>query len=287
MARLLRCSQRINDFYYPPRPCETAPGKVRNLSVPKPELKEIQKRIDRRILKRVALPDEIHGYRKKRSIKTAAFPHIGKKAIARLDIKDFFPSISPKKIYGLFCVLGCSPDVARLLTLLTTHENQLPQGTSTSPSLANLVLANSGLAVRLHGLARIHNLSLGFYGDDIFLSGEFVPEHFKKLLVKIVSQCGLRVNPKKLETKFARYSHQRQEGLGLTLNRKPNVSKDYLRKLRVELHACRTRGPSTQIPPGKTGNWLRAHILGKIQHLRWLNEELGDKYLLAFQKIEW
>jgi len=95
------------------------------------------------------------------------------------------------------------------------------------------------------------------------------------------------VNPKKLDTKFARYSHQRQEGLASRSFANQMSPRTISGNCGLSLHACRTRGPCTQIPPGKTVDWLRSHILGKIQHLRWLNEELEDKYLLAFQKIAW
>lgn len=251
-----------------------------------PPLMQLLGRINKRILQRVRLPDEIHGSRKGHSIKTFATPHRGKPTVLRLDIKSFFPSVRPDRICRLFRNLDCSWEVANTLTRLTTYRHQLPQGAPTSPTLANLVLVDSGLYERLRGFAESRNLDLGFYVDDIQLSGAIEPRRFKRLLLRIVAECGLRVNMQKLDCQFSRLAHERQEALGLTINDKVNPSKDYVRTLRATLHACRTKGVVSQTPEGMTPDQFRRSLLGKIQYVRWLNPRLGEKYVAECDRLK-
>src|SRR6185436_20457188 len=72
---------------------------------------------------------------------TNAFQHLGKHLVVRIDIQDFFSSITDRQIYSVWAdKLGNSPPVASLLTTLTTYRRHLPQGAPTSTYLANLVL---------------------------------------------------------------------------------------------------------------------------------------------------
>lgn len=262
-------------------------GKRREFRDPHPQLKDVQRRIDRRILKRLHLPPEIHGSRPGHSPKTLARLHIRERAVLSLDIKDFFPSIRPNRVRRLFEDLGCSPEVCKMLTRLTTHENQLPQGAPTSPTLANLIMVASGLPERLDKLARAHGLNLGFYLDDILLSGSIEPERLKRLLVRIVAGCGFQISHEKLGKGYARLAHQRQEGLGMTLNRKLNAPKCYVRRLRATLHACRTEGPGNRIPSGKSCEQFRESLHGQISYVRSLNPRMADRLLVEFKKISW
>lgn len=257
------------------------------LREPNSQLKDVQKRINERILQRLLLPLEVHGSRKGHSIKTFGEVHTGQSVVMRIDLKDFFPSIRPTRIYQLFSRLGCAPPVARLLTLLTTHQHQLPQGAPTSPSLANLMVVGSGLRTRLKKLAVTHRLNVGLYVDDIMMSGNIEPERLKKLLVRIVSECGFEINREKLGAHFSRRAHERQEGPGVVLNEKVNVRKDYVRRLRATLHACGVKGVGSQIPKGMTREGFRQRLFGQIGHVRWLNRPKGDRLLAEFMRIDW
>jgi hypothetical protein len=149
-------------------------------------------------LQRLKLPKALHGSVRGRSCLTNARPHVNAQAWLQLDIKDFFPSIHPKRVYRMFVVdCGCSPDVARLLTQLTTTERHLPQGFSTSPAIANLLARP--LARRLAKLAFQHAATFTQYLDDMTISG---PEHvlrLKNTALKIIRQAGFRVSPNKVK----------------------------------------------------------------------------------------
>lgn len=100
-------------------------------------------------------------------------------------------------VYRCFVDLGCTPNVARLLTRIVTCKGRLPQGAPTSTTIANLVAAN--MVIRLTNLAKNHSATFTQYVDDITLSG---PEHIKELEVlvrKIVRQEGFDIRPSKTE----------------------------------------------------------------------------------------
>ena len=170
-------------------------GKVRIIEPPKQELKIIQKKI-LVLLQDVELPDNIHSYRKGRSIKTNALPHVGKNNLLRIDIKDFYPNITNKMVYDLFSLFGCSPDVSRILTKLITKDGHLPQGAPTSPIIANHIIAR--IAHRINNLANKHGLVVTFYGDDIAVSGHSRVKKLKNLLTNIIRQEHFCVSDEKL-----------------------------------------------------------------------------------------
>jgi RNA-directed DNA polymerase len=97
----------------------------------------------------------------------------------------------------MFGQLGCTPDVARLLTMLTTHQHCLPQGAPTSPALANLYLRLSGAASRLLVLVERHDLRMTFFGDDILISGDRTLMGLTAHFAEIVESRGLRLNRNK------------------------------------------------------------------------------------------
>ena len=67
---------------------------MRLIEAPKSRLKEIQRRILKAILGQIPPHDAAHGFCAGRSIKTFATPHVGKTAVLKIDLQDFFPSIS-------------------------------------------------------------------------------------------------------------------------------------------------------------------------------------------------
>ena len=104
-------------------------GGVRTLEIPIQQLKVIQKAINNVILSKFNITKEANAYIKKRSIVTNALPHVGAKTLIKIDIKDFFPSINFKHVYGQFRYFGYGECVSKYLTLLCVDGNlKLPQG---------------------------------------------------------------------------------------------------------------------------------------------------------------
>lgn len=202
--------QNIPAFYYEKKRNKTdAEGNIkynadgspetRQIYPSKKRLKIIQKRIKKNILDKIQLPDYIFGGVKgKDNIKNAKF-HQGKKFKLTTDLKNYFPSISHKRVYETFIKYHFSPTVSRILTQLTTFNNCIPQGTPTASSLANLVFLKTG--DKLSEFSLLNNLHFSAYIDDLTFSSKIDFKDKVETILKIV-QNDFKINHKKTS-----YSH--------------------------------------------------------------------------------
>jgi retron-type reverse transcriptase len=260
--RFLAYSRRVSTVSHYQRfqiPKKT--GGLRLISAPMPRLKRAQEWVLRQILEKVPLHDAAHGFRRGRSIVSNATPHVGADVVVNLDLQDFFPTITYRRVRGVFRKLGYSEQVATLLALLcsepdvdtveldgrTYHvargERFLPQGAPTSPAITNLLCRR--LDSRLHRIAERLGFRYSRYADDLTFSasGEAVANVGRVLrrVRYVVEQEDLRVHPKK--TRILRRG-RRQEVTGLVVNQRVNVSRDVLRRFRATLFQIERDGPA-------------------------------------------
>ncbi len=254
-------------------------GGVRCISAPKAALARAQRWVFDEILRRLEPEPQAHGFVPGRSILTNAANHTGKAVVCNLDLKDFFPSITFRRVKGLFRKLGYSEHVATLLALLCTEPPRvpveldgktyhvalgarvLPQGACTSPAITNALCRR--LDRRLDGLARRHGFAYTRYADDLTFSGDN-PRAVGRLLKSIrsiVGDEGLTEHPTK--THVMRRSG-RQEVTGLTVNDRPSVSRKDLRILRAILHNAARSGLESQNREGRPD--FAAHLCGRVEY---------------------
>jgi RNA-directed DNA polymerase len=246
-------------------------GGVRTIRAPSAELKALQRRILHRLLRRLRAHECATGFERGHSIVTNALPHVGQEVVVRLDLRDFFPSITARRVEGYFRRIGWDAEAAALLTMLCTYEGSLPQGAPTSPRLSNLV--NHQLDARLCALAAARGAVYSRYADDMTLSwsGERAgdvrrmnpktlaeihrPARFNDLIhaVKaIVEDEGYRLHTKK-KLRIAR-RHDRQVVTGLVVNEKVNLPRKTRRWLRAVEHHVRMNRPAT-LSAEQVGGW--------------------------------
>jgi hypothetical protein len=79
-----------------------------------------------------------HGGMRHRSCFTSATRHLDARGIWTRDASDCFPNVKPDAFYKELTALGFRHDTARLLTLLCTIRNRLPQGSPVSNDALNL-----------------------------------------------------------------------------------------------------------------------------------------------------
>lgn len=274
-------------FQYVEIPIPKKDGGIRRITAPGDRLKRVQHRI-KTLLTGLWLPDSIHGSRARRSVVTAIEPHRGRPFWWKADIQDFYPSISFQRVYDMFIALGCAPDVARLLTRLTTYDHRLPQGTPTSSALANLFLRFSRVAQRLEGLGRRHGLRVTFYGDDIIVTGDKsfmgLPDHIRR----IIESCGPRLHPIKTQKRVVG-PDARHEALGVITNaggRGVDVPRSYRLCLRSLLRLCQRYGPGILIRKRIAPN-PRAFLVGKVAHAVHINPRHRRRLYAELEKIDW
>jgi retron-type reverse transcriptase len=271
LAKLLRTPvgeiERLCDQahrLYTRREVKKKAGAVRVLHDPSPRLKRVQKRLNW-LLQRVELPASMHGCRRGRSIIDNALPHAGKPMVLKMDVEDFFPRIRFQQVYRMFEAYGCSPDVAGVLTRLTTYNHQLPQGAPTSPSIANMVYAHT--ARRLQGLAEAHKADYSDYVDDNTFSG---PRHLPRLVPlvsRILKQSGFKANPHKVQTLDC---SREQIVTGVKVNDGIDAPPAYV--LETERLIREYRSPGNENPAV-----TRAQIEGRINHIGRLNSREGSR----------
>lgn len=208
-------------------------GKERDFYEATGDLKKIHERINKRLFNALDFPSTIQGGIKGRSIKTNAVHHVGKRYVANFDIEKFFPSIKSGVVYKMFIDQKCKPDVARLLTVLTTVKGDLPQGFITSPKISGLILRR--INERLTGLLQPLNLNHTFWIDDLTISGNYPTTKLKKIIETIFRQCGFKLNTQKTKVSNRR---AKQVCTGLVVNSNLNADKNFRKKIRRELHIC-------------------------------------------------
>ncbi len=305
--------ERLRNYRYRalPRPG----GLPRVIEVPKARLKEIQRWVLRAILDEVPAHASAHGFTRGRSAITHAEQHVRQHVVLRLDLRDFFASIAAGRIYGLFSTLGYAPQIARVLTGITTNvvpisvwnviaetatarqlvgprfwlgralaTPHLPQGAPTSPALANLIAFR--LDRRLAGLAASAGLRYSRYADDLTFSG---PRSFRRrltpfteLVASIVRGEGFALNRDK---SMVRPSSARQSVCGIVVNVHPNVARGEYDELRAILHNAANHGATSQNRSEVAD--FAAHLRGRISWVASLNPTRGEKLRRRFDAVDW
>jgi len=167
---ILESLAKSHGSHYHPFQRPKRDGGQRDIDNPDNAIKAVQRRIVDRLLKPLPFPECVQGCLPGRSAKTNAEHHLKQTSLVTIDIASFFPSVSNRHVYSAWDALGLGPEIARLLTHLTTYHGHLPQGAPTSPYLANLVVlkADAGIQKAASKLG-VHYTR---HVDDVALSGE-------------------------------------------------------------------------------------------------------------------
>lgn len=258
-------------------------GSVRELRTSAGPLKKIQGRIYSRLLKNLEYEPWLHGGVPGRSVISNARPHLGQKVVIKLDIAQFFPSVDEQRVLKIWQRrLGCGKKISRLLTRLTTYDNQLPQGVPTSSALANLALfdAEGELQKQLanHGI----EMTLTRFVDDLTFSGPSGDEQELIATVNGVMRAyGFGMNRKKTKIR-RRGKPQRVCGIGVSSNH-PSIGTKYVKDLRAAVFQLERASPEEQ--RGRV-----ASLLGKarrvVQFRRGPGERLLARILAVKQQLD-
>jgi RNA-directed DNA polymerase len=273
-------------------------GAPRLIEAPKPRLKQLQRKILAGILEKIPPHPAVHGFLKGHSIRTFVAPHVHQRVILKMDLDDFFPSISGPRVQALFRTMGYPESVADLLGGLCTTvapydiwkprdlytRPHLPQGAPTSPALANLCAWR--VDCRLSGLAKSAGALYTRYADDLAFSGaepfERSIDRFSTHVASILHEEGFTVHHRK--TRIMRQS-VRQHLAGLIANEKINVRRSDFDRLKATLTNCIRLGPETQ--NREAHPHFRLHLQGKIAFVESINPAKGNRLRNLFNQIPW
>lgn len=233
------------DSFYEGKQLPKKDGGLRDISIPLGELKHVQKKIfiflseyseylEKNRNTRIVSG---HAFIKGKSIITNAKYHINKRYVMNFDLKDFFPSIHFGRIVGYFKNnknFIFSEDIAIMLAQLMCYKGALPQGTSTSPIMSNLILHI--LDCKLYKLAKKYKLLYTRYADDLTFSTnykKFESENYASFVREFnneITRAGFKLNENKTRIQ---YNNSRQEVTGLTVNKRINISREYYKTTRA------------------------------------------------------
>jgi RNA-directed DNA polymerase len=275
-------------------------GGVRVIEAPKERLKALQRQILTQIMDRIPPHPSAHGFVHGRSIRTFAAPHVKQRVILRMDLAEFFPSISRARIQAMFRTAGYPESVADLLGGICTNVTprdiakgdarrwygspHLPQGAPTSPALANICAWR--MDRRLCSLAEACGAVYTRYADDLAFSGdesfERSVERFAAQAAAIVEDEGFRVNHHK--TRIMRQS-VRQHLAGLVANQRLNVRRAEFDLLKAILTNCVRLGPNSQNREGHPR--FREHLEGRVAFVESINAGKGRRLREILERIRW
>jgi hypothetical protein len=286
-------------------------GGIRLIESPKPRLKQLQRQILSGILNRIPPHSAVQGFCKGRSIKTFAAPHTGQRAVLRMDMHDYFPSISGARVQAFFRTAGYPEPVASLLGGICTNATprdawngppleidprqlrevralyarpHLPQGAPTSPALANLCFYRADC--RLEGLAGSADAVYTRYADDLAFSGgrefERRAERFSIHVAAILLEEGFDVNHRK--TRIMRHG-VRQRLAGLVVNQRVNVARSDFDRLKATLTNCVRLGPASQNRDNHSS--FQAHLEGRVGFVEMINPSRGKRLRAILENIQW
>ena len=258
------------------------PDKRRLVLSVRGDLRTLQERLLRRIfLGRLQPSPHAHGGIRGRNIKTNALVHRDSTFLFTCDICDFFPSISHYAVYRLFANrLGCTPDVARVLTRLCTIDKHLALGLVTSPFLAEQILAQ--VDAKISGACESASLSYTRYVDDITISGPFDLETSgcSATVEGILRDHGFRMHKE-------RYGRLSDGGTitNVTLrNGHPDVNRSFLIQLHAQFEAagCLERGEPYSGP-----YFTRSQLAGRVHFVAWLNPGRKRELMRRLNSVKW
>lgn len=242
-------------------------GGSRYLQIPDEKLKQVQKKILRRLLAALNSHPFCYGFEAGTSIVHAAVPHTNRFVVVKMDIRRFFESTSADRVCDYFRFIGWDEAAAKRLAELTTYKGYLPQGAPTSPRLSNLV--NFGMDELLASIALAHGGSYSRYADDITMSFDKMSGRRIRGIVqevrRVLDKFGYVMHGKSKLKIFRR--HQRQEVLGLVVNDGVRLPRKTRRWLRAVQHRLETSSSAT-ITADQLDGWLEFERMVERQRLQ-------------------
>lgn len=167
-AEVRNILSNIEENYF--RRTEEINGKAREIQLPIGQLRRLHDRL-RCLLERVALRHCVMSPKAGVSIRDNADRHIGRGVVASFDIRKFYPSTTSAHVREFFVGRCCmAPDVAGILTRLSTIDGRLPFGSPLSPILCSHV--HDDLFEEFETIAAEGNLSVSAWVDDVAVSGD-------------------------------------------------------------------------------------------------------------------
>ncbi|MEX5571137.1 reverse transcriptase domain-containing protein [Pseudomonas syringae] len=283
-------------------------GKDRTIDAPVKGLKDIQNLVYKKFSEEIQFRKCVYGYIPDRGILQNGERHVRQRWVLRVDLKDFFPSVTVARVAGMFSSqpFNISYKTARAIALLATKHGTLPQGSPLSPWITNVICR--GLDYSLQKLASRHKCYYSRYADDLYFStsNSLFPlalahksENDSNVIIGeelklAILAAGFTPNEEKTSLKP---TSQRQIVTGVVVNSKPNVPKEFVKQIRAGLYAWEKHGllSAEELWQKKSdfrNRWDKAKprfswvLRGKINHMRHVKGEADPVYIKLATRLK-
>ena len=273
-------------------------GTERPIWAPLPKLKAAQRWVLHNIVERLPTHGSAHGFLVGRSTLSNAAVHRDSAVVVKMDVEQFFPTVTWRRVKGVFRRAGYREQISTLLALLCTESPReivehkgtkyfvslgprcLPQGAPTSPAITNALCLR--LDRRITALAAKLGWRYTRYADDLTFSrqngsADASPAALIKLVTKIVLAEGFRVKGSK--TRLHR-TGARQTVTGLVVNGDgaPRAPRKLRREIRAAVHNLEAGKP---LPEGET----LARLQGYAAYIAMTDAKRGRDLLDRLAKL--
>ncbi len=265
-------------------------GALRYIHSPDDGLKRVQARILKNILNKIKISPYATAYIKGKKLRDNAAPHTNHKYLLKMDITDFFSSITYLQVISsAFNSKRFPVQIGAILTSLCCLFEVLPQGAPTSPALSNVVMKTFDDA--MGGWCKKRGITYTRYCDDLTFSADKPLYIAYKKAKRLLEKRGFEINKQK--TKFVFCSNS-QRVTGLTVNEKVSVPREYKKQLRAEVYYALKFGIADSIIHGNKTQFIKRgtpdvyryynHLMGKIHYL--FQIEPSDYFAEAKEKLK-
>ena len=297
-------------------------GGFRVIVVPEPRLMAVQRWIARFVLCGVRPHPLSFAYQRGKSVLDCARRHVGARWLIKVDVRQFFESITEIQAWRAFNELGYRPLICFELARLVTRDlpasslrrrqpqwqsssssytsipwyrhdtlGHLPQGAPTSPMMSNAVMVQ--LDGDLESLAISFGLEYSRYSDDLVFStaaSDFDRTRATLLVKKAYNRMreeGLR--PHQSKTHISPPG-ARKVVLGLLVDSdRPRLRREFRERLRLHAHYLRTKGPTAHAKAREFDSvWgLRRHFEGLVNYADSIEPEFAAEIRNTVAGVEW
>lgn len=275
---------RTRRFHYRKAEIPKKNGQMRKILIPDNNLKNIQRLILKNHLMHIPVSDYATAYQKGTSLVQNAGAHLNKRIVLKMDISDFFGSITEDAVYlAAFNKKYFKPAAGKLLASLCCYNGAIVQGSPSSPALANIVMKN--FDEKIGHWCESHSISYTRYSDDMIFSGDFNKALVIGKVTNILLSMNMFVNEKKT-TVIPK--NKRQNVTGIVVNEKLQVASSYRREIRKEIYYCNKYGIKNHLEHNSLTvrynekSYINI-LLGKINFV--LNVNPNDKEFIEYKKI--
>lgn len=240
LERLIKSAPyRYKVFQIPKR----TPGQVRTIAQPAREIKDLQRWVDRRVLRKLPHHRAATAYRKGKSILHNARVHASGRYLLKMDFSDFFPSITGADVSRYLRRARPdldSDDVSRLIRILTWRPMRdsgmiLAIGAPSSPTMSNLLMFRFDTLVAQY--CRQVEVTYTRYADDLSFSAQS-SESLRAVEAFVIATASesrtprLTINDAKT-VRASRRDSRRVTGLVLTNDNTVSLGRETKRRLRA------------------------------------------------------